>query len=385
MIEGGIAGGSALQQAAQRRATADRLLAEAQWFDTVANDESAVARRLATLPPAYALLHDLRLAGSKGNVDHLVVGPGGAFAVTARRCSGEVTFRDDHLWVGDQPLDDVFTAADVEAQLLGRLLRTPVVAVVVLLDAVLPTTTPARIAQVMVCSDDVVARAISRGSHTSVPPQKLAEISDRALALLHHEGSVPREGSTLGMLAEPKPDQSVHPTLPANARRPLRAEFGERLHAGVKEPSGQSRSIRFVGAALVGMCALAIALGSVVSLVWRTNDFSSRPTSAAFSIAAADAPAVTFATTCPAPGDGWQLTPVWPGDMADLTRYEVDMRVPDGSWVGLPTIEAADAPWNALVGQPANATYTMRVTAVFADATRVSSEPTVIVAPAVEC
>ena len=54
------------------------------------------------LPPAYALLHDLRLPGSKGNVDHLVIGPGGAFVVVIRRCPHAVEYRDGKLFADSQ-------------------------------------------------------------------------------------------------------------------------------------------------------------------------------------------------------------------------------------------------------------------------------------------
>ncbi|MDO9176248.1 MAG: nuclease-related domain-containing protein, partial [Actinomycetota bacterium] len=117
MIEGGVAGGSALSQAAQRRATAERLVLEAQWLEALATDERAVAGQLAQLPPAYALLHDLKLPGSKGNIDHLVIGPGGAFVVVTRRCQEAITFRGGQLWSGDLSLRDLLDAARVESQL----------------------------------------------------------------------------------------------------------------------------------------------------------------------------------------------------------------------------------------------------------------------------
>ena len=184
-----------MQQASQRRATADRLMAEARWFEALAADERAMAMQLAMLPPAYALLHDLRLPGSKGNVDHLVVGPGGAFVVVLRRCSHTVEFRDGELWADSQSLSDVLAAAKVEAQLLAQLLRTPVVGVVALLDASLPAAIPAKVSGVLVCTGDLIARVVTRGSHTLLPPHQVAEVSERALPLLHSTGSATQEPS----------------------------------------------------------------------------------------------------------------------------------------------------------------------------------------------
>ena len=44
------------------------------------------------------------------------------------------------------------------------------------------------------------------------------------------------------------------------------------------------------------------------------------------------APSVGFATTCPASGHGWTLTPTWPGDLPDLAEYVLEVRSLDGSW-----------------------------------------------------
>ena len=56
-------------------------------------------------------MHDLRLPGSKGNIDHLVVGPGGAFVVLTRRSTEAITYRLGQLWAGDLPLRDTLDAA----------------------------------------------------------------------------------------------------------------------------------------------------------------------------------------------------------------------------------------------------------------------------------
>ena len=67
-----------------------------------------------------------------------MIGPGGAFVVVIRRCPHTVEYRDGKLFADSQSLGDVLTAAEVEAQLLTQLLRTPVVGVVALLEARFP-------------------------------------------------------------------------------------------------------------------------------------------------------------------------------------------------------------------------------------------------------
>lgn len=403
MIEGGLAGGSAFQQAAQRRATAGRLHAEAEWLEALAADERSMALQLATLPPAYALLHDLRLPGSKGNVDHLVIGPGGVFVVVIRRCEHTVEYRDDQLWADSQSLGDVLAAAEVEAQLLTQLLRTPVVGVVALLDATLPAATPSKVAGVFVCTGDLVGRIITRGSHTLLPPHQVAELTERALPLLHSPASVPRTESALGVPAETSPDMSVMPMVPPQARPRFRHVVPA---LATNEKSGRTRSMRFVGGALVVMCVLAVAFGSLVSTIWGDSENDHDKGEAAAprttvavtiaedsgelltpsTIAAPVAPPVVgFTATCPAPGGGWQLTPIWPGDVPGLVRYDVEVQSLDSSWRPLEAIVDAQSPWTSLSSQPANAAYMVRVTAVVTDSANVVSDPTVVAAPATPC
>lgn len=404
VIEGGVAGGSALQQASQRRATADRLLAEAKWLEALAADERSMAMQLAMLPPAYALLHDLRLPGSKGNVDHLVVGPGGAFVVVIRRCSHTVEFRDGELWADSQSLSDVLVAAEQEAQLLTQLLRTPVVGVVALLDATLPAAMPPKVSGVLVCAGDLISRVVTRGSHTLLPPHQVAEVSERALPLLHSAGSVPRTESSLGVQAEPSPDRSVVPVMPPHvSASPVAGQLGVPASRLVKEKSGRSRSIRFIAAALFTLCLLALGFGSLVSAIWGDDGSQSSATpttvppgaaatardtslsATASTIAqAAAVPIVAFAAVCPVPGGGWQLSPVWPGDLPGLMWYEIELQNLDATWSQLPPIDSPQTAWSSLVGQAPNAAYTMRVTAVLADS-RVASEPTIVTAPATGC
>lgn len=417
VIDGGIAGGSALQQASQRRATADRLIAEARWLEALAADEQAMAAHLAELPPAYAVLHDLRLPGSKGNIDHVVIGPGGAFVVLTRRCSEAVVLRDGGLWAGDQSLSDVFNAARVESQLLTQSLLTPVVPVVALLDTRLPAATPGSLEGVLVCSGDRVVRVITRGSHTLLPPHLVGEVAERALPLLHNPGSVPRTESALGVRADPAPDTSVRPVVPpavvwqrqGGGQGPATPKSTAASSAvptrdptpPTNESTGRARAFRFVAVALTLLCLIALAVGSLISFVWSGDEAAdtSSPSQAVQSTSAPDsvvapggtgaaslaAPKVEFAATCSAPGAGWQFRPVWPGDLPGLSRYEVETQSLDGSWSQLPPLESSDSAWDALTGQPAGAAYTMRITAVLADGSRSPSTPTVVVTPSAAC
>lgn len=55
--------------------------------------ELAVAKRLAECE-GVAALHDRRVPGTKGNIDHLAIGPGGVYIIDAKRYGGKVERRD---------------------------------------------------------------------------------------------------------------------------------------------------------------------------------------------------------------------------------------------------------------------------------------------------
>lgn len=58
-----------------------------------AQGEEGVARTLAACSGVIAL-HDRRVPGTKGNVDHLAIGPAGVYIVDAKRYAGKVERRD---------------------------------------------------------------------------------------------------------------------------------------------------------------------------------------------------------------------------------------------------------------------------------------------------
>ena len=398
MIQAGLAGGSAQQQAAQRRDAAERLLHEARWLEALAADEKVMAAQLLQLPPAYALLHDLRLPGSKGNVDHLVIGPGGAFVVVARRCMEPISFRDGTLWVGELSLDDVLAAAKIESQLLTQTLGTTVVPVVALHGSQPPASLPHAIGGVLVCAADQVVRVIARASHTLLPPHKVSEAAERALPLLHNAGSEVRTESALGVRADPSADPNFNPVMPAVRppseesveRRRITTEAAQQRGVTISqsvpmvpanappaldevaaeprehERSGRSRSFRFTIITLVVLCVIALAVGLSARFIWQ-DDAGDGPDDGAPSVTVAPgavsttvagqvgaaptglavdvaAPPVAFVPLCPAVGAGWQLQPQWPGDLANLRQYDIELQNPDGTWLALEPLATPQTP-----------------------------------------
>jgi len=419
VIEGGIPGGSARYHAGQRRATADRLTLEANWLETIATDQTTMREVLNKLPSVYAVLHDLNVPGSKGTIDHLVVGPGGAFIVVSRRYGEHIEYRDGQLWAGDRSLRSVLEGARGESELLTRSLATPVVPVLAFLDTLLPAATPGVVDGVLVTADEYVVRVITRGAHTLLESHKISDVVDRAVPLLHTPGTVARVDDVSNTFVDSPGLRSVR--LPPNEKAATpapnrRAGAIPAADSGGLRGSlrGSRRSAWGMGTVIAGLCLIAVAIGSLVRLVW--TDDSGAPGSTAVSTAvstagsttgsttetsttvaatvpsttvpltnALPAPLVQYTAVCPGPGAGWDLVPTWPGDIEGLAEYDVEMLITE-SWVSLAGWKNAAQETSAtLRGQPANATYTVRMTAVLADGSRSVNTPTPVVAPAETC
>lgn len=68
----------------------DQLLAEAIAFRKGAEGEGLTADDLSNLPDTYSVFHDLTHPSIGGNIDHVVVGPTGVFALETKNWKGHV-------------------------------------------------------------------------------------------------------------------------------------------------------------------------------------------------------------------------------------------------------------------------------------------------------
>ena len=107
-----------------------------------AEGERGVARRLAALESkGFRVLHDLRVPGSKANIDHLVIGPTGVFAVDTKNYTGRVTWSKGTLWHGRYPMTKTLETTRWEAEQAGIALGVAVVPLMCVLGAEVPRRT----------------------------------------------------------------------------------------------------------------------------------------------------------------------------------------------------------------------------------------------------
>lgn len=406
MIEGGIAGGSAQSLASERRAHAERLLSEATRLEVTSLDERWMANHLAQLPSTYCLLHDLTLPDGRGKVDHVVVGPGGAFQVSTLRVDGPLSYQHDQLFAGSHSLTTSFDVARIGSQALSQRLGTPVVPIVALVGSLVPETVPGAIDGVLVTASERTVHVLTHGTHTPLQGPSVNEVVERALPLLTVPGSRARSAPAAvpapvvvpaSMSAAPTSVASVAPAAP-RVKAPKAARTPHQQHS--------RRFNLAVGAMLL---LTAFATGTVVRTLFHEDTSSAAPAPATVApsstapvatvapsttavsttgqkIANIAPPKVSFMPVCPTPGAGWSMVPVWPGNRKHLVRYQVEQLGADGQWTAATSFATADKVASAaLAGLPPNTTITVRIAALLANGSRSPATATPIITPATSC
>ena len=94
--------------------------------------ERRTARLLGPLERhGWAVLHDLAVPGSRANIDHLVIGPGGVFVIDSKQYRGRLQLDPSgRLWHGRYPLAPTLRAVSFEADQAAQVLPDPGVVVV---------------------------------------------------------------------------------------------------------------------------------------------------------------------------------------------------------------------------------------------------------------
>ena len=94
--------------------------------------ERRTARLLGPLERhGWAVLHDLAVPGSRANLDHLVIGPGGVFVIDSKQYRGRLQLDPSgRLWHGRYPLAPTLRAVSFEADQAAQVLPDPGVVVV---------------------------------------------------------------------------------------------------------------------------------------------------------------------------------------------------------------------------------------------------------------
>ena len=95
-VVGGLVSATAWWGAARVRPEPD----PERWLRGAAG-ERATAALLADLPRRFVVGHDLALPGSRGNIDHVVIGPSGVYVIDSKAYRRRLRVRGGSVWAGE--------------------------------------------------------------------------------------------------------------------------------------------------------------------------------------------------------------------------------------------------------------------------------------------
>lgn len=142
---------------------------EADRWARGAKGERKVGAALEALGDDWHVLHDISLG--RGNIDHILVGPGGTFTIETKSHSGRIPV--------DRIYDHMLTQAYAEAKLLEKISGLTVEPLLVFSDAYLVGTVPAHRRGVTILPARILPRFIARRR----PQLTTAEATDIATRL----------------------------------------------------------------------------------------------------------------------------------------------------------------------------------------------------------
>jgi hypothetical protein len=150
--------------------------------------ERRTARLLCQLERhGWAVLHDLALPGSRANLDHLVIGPGGVFVIDSKQYRGRLQLDSSgRLWHGRYPLAPILHAVSFEADQAAQALPDPgvvVLPIVVVHGAQVPWS------KVLMNGIPVVSArrlpSMLRALPAVLGPERVAALADQARIRFH--------------------------------------------------------------------------------------------------------------------------------------------------------------------------------------------------------
>lgn len=212
--------------------------AEKEAFDA-ARGERIVGRELDRLPGSWVTLHSLPAPGASGDLDHVVVGPGGVFAITTRFVDVDRVFvADDYLLARGRRVP--FARASIAAvrrtaQLAGRTLPADVLVRPVLVVAGVRTVRVGARARAVDVRDVALVRAWLESQPTVLDAQAVQRVAARVAVAFEETATASAASDAATMLAHESRFQRLEREVAAagRIRRLWRAGGAVAVSAGV--------------------------------------------------------------------------------------------------------------------------------------------------------
>jgi hypothetical protein len=138
----------------------------------------------------WVVLHDLAIPGSRANIDHLAIGPGGVFVIDSKQYRGRLQLDPSgRLWHGRYPVAPSLQAVSFEADQAAQVLPDPGV---VVLPVVAVHGTQVPWGKLIVGGVPVVAArrlpSMLRQLPAVLGPERVAALADQARVRFHAAG-----------------------------------------------------------------------------------------------------------------------------------------------------------------------------------------------------
>ncbi|HMR95770.1 MAG TPA: nuclease-related domain-containing protein [Microthrixaceae bacterium] len=300
----------------QQQARAEQTRIQADNWAKGAEGERRTAAVLDALPATFAVLHDLHVPGSKANVDHLVIGPNGVFAVDSKAHSGVLTAGSDTLWRGRFPIRK---EADTLSFIAGRIsehLDVPVIGVLCFTEAELPQPVN-DLGLVRAVSLDALVATVTAGPTTN-SPEMVAWLTRLASEL-----EVPTKRAATDAPAASSATARSRPTRTRS--RPTRTSAAPKGKPQRAQGSGARSTGPRQRGAKKGGCAPIV--GGVIALlfIWwfLAVGLQQMVKSASLTTTTVASPAVGITFSCPAPGAGYTGTFTYPTEGSNFASYDI--------------------------------------------------------------
>ena len=142
------------------------------------------------------VLHDRTIPGSRANIDHIAVTPGGVFTIESKAYSGrlEVRSQRSQLWVNRRDRSNLLDQARRQASAVSgvlaaaRLSIVPVTPVLCFVHTNLPWLMPKLVGGVMVCSPRTLRRRLVSQLSGELSPDQAAAVAERLAAMFRPAG-----------------------------------------------------------------------------------------------------------------------------------------------------------------------------------------------------
>jgi len=195
----------------------------AEMYERGAEGEARTAGVLASLPPEWTTLHDVRWPGRRlANIDHVVIGPGGIFVIDSKNWSGRVEVTRDVLRQNGRSREQAVAGCADSALAVSEILGPFASSVAPVLCLVRDEPVSGWVRDVMICSTATLTRMLLTRP-TVLTPTQVSEVWARLQLELRSAQagqSTIRQARTGGHERRARPTRSRAPS--ARSRRKTR-------------------------------------------------------------------------------------------------------------------------------------------------------------------